>query len=404
MSDDMYDHGRRAYLTALVTAAGVSGCLGLEESEATPSGIRNGSSTPETGTDEDTSTLDGSGPESSEETLPPGTRWTFDANGPFVAGPVYADGTVIATSIDRNVYGIDGDSGEQRWAAATETALEAGLDVVDGTAVAAGIEEQLGVAVDDGTTSYQYVDFDKGVDLQTAGNGLVYQARIVTGGIRAVRPGTGEIAWSDRTAHRTDAEDPNERTDDMASDGETVCLAVDPNSQAGPPWGFAGYDAETGEQLWYIERDLDIDNVVPRVAVSDGICLADSGDSHHMILDARTGAVQRESRSSVGEIYGAVDGTVVFSDLDGFQGADIETLETRWDSTINPSQTTFDGATLWLTDDDDTVYRTDVPSGEVTEMQQLETGESSLTGDLAVTDETVFVTTEDATLRALERQ
>lgn len=414
MRDDSFSQRRRGYLTALVSAAGFGGCLGLEESQPTPTGTatgtRSGTETPRAGQETDTggSTTDDSEPESRDEqpseSPPPGTRWTVDAGGPFIAGPVHVDGTVVATSIDRNVYGVDAATGETEWAAATETALENGLAVVDGTAVAVGIEEQVGVDISDGTTTYQHVGFPRGVREQAAGDGVVYQCRFNNGGIRAITPATGEVAWSDRTTVQADGEDHGSVVS-IAHDGETVCVGAQPDNQFGsPPWAFAGYDVDTGERLWYLERDLDFDSVSPEVAVSNGTCLAHSGDNHYMILDARTGSIRTESETSYFAVYGAVDGTVVLLRDGTVHGADIATIETRWQSDISPAQQTLDGATFWVTDDDATLYRIDVPSGEVSEVQQLEIGGSSLTGELAVTDETVFVTTEDATLRALERR
>lgn len=403
MGDDEYSHCRRGYLTTLVSVAGFGGCLGLEESQPTPTGTRSGTDTGtadgETGTE--TSSPGDSEPEGS---VPPGTRWTFDADGPFVDGPVHADGTVIATSVDRNVYGVDAASGEKQWAEGTETALEKGLDVADGTAVAAGVEEQLGVAIGDGSSTYQHVGFADGVREQTTGDGVVYQCRFNNGGVRAIEPATGEVAWSDRTAVQSDGEDHGSVVS-IAHDDGTLCVGVQPESQFGsPPWAFAGYDAETGEQLWYVERDLDVDSPAPEVAISEGICLGNSGVGHYVVLDARSGRIRTETEASYFIVYGAVDGTVVMQRDGRVQGADIATLETVWETDSRAVQHTLDGTTFWFTDDEAALYRADVPSGEVTEVQQLEIGESSLTGDLVVTDETVFVTTEDATLRALERQ
>ncbi|WP_262177530.1 PQQ-like beta-propeller repeat protein [Haloarcula laminariae] len=401
MHGEEYRRSRRGYLAALVTTAGFGGCLGLEESESTPSGTRMGTATAEMGT------ADESGAASTGESLPPGTRWTFDANGPFVGGPVYADGTVIVTSVDRHVYGVDETSGARQWDASTETELDNGLTVVDGTVVAAGIEEQLGVDAADGTPTYQHVDFDLGVLAQTSDDRRAYQARPVTGGVRAVDPTTGEVAWSDRTAKPTDAEQPNERVWDLALDGDILCAGVHPNSRNGsPPWGFAGYDADTGEQLWYVERDLDLDSsVYAEVAVSGGVCYGSVGD-HYMAIDARSGVVQREVENPdrALSMYGATNGIVVASVGVGLEGIDVETDETVWQSDAVPSDpASFDGSTFWFVSEG-SLYEIDVPSGTVHEHQSVTIGNTSLTGDLVVTDETVFVTTDDATLRALERQ
>ncbi len=400
MEPDSCRWSRRAYLTALVSTVGFGGCLGLEEPETTPSSTRNETST--TAADGESATPEASGPP--DESPPPGTQWTFAADGPFVAGPVYTDGTVIATSVDRNVYAVDGTSGTRKWAANTETELDNGLTVVDDTVVAAGIEEQLGVDVADGTTTYQHVDFNLGVLGQTGDDTLVYQSRPVTGGVRAVDPAIGEVAWSDRTAKPTDAEEPNERVWDIALDGDTLCVGVHPDSQNGsPPWGFAGYDAATGEQLWYVERDLDLDNVYAQVAVSNSVCFGAVG-SHYMLIDARSGAVLSEAEAESTPLYGSVDGTVLLSRGASLHGVDIETGDTRWQSDVTPSgPTSLDGSTFWFVSDG-RLYETDVPSGTVRERQSLALGDTSPTGDLVVTDETVYVTTEDATLRALERE
>ena len=420
MSDSDCRQGRRRYLAVLASVVGFSGCLGLEQSQSTPTGPRSDTRTgtdrmtAERETDTETSTPDDSEPdEEPEESLPSGTRWTFGAEGPFIAGPIHVDGTVIATSVDRNVYGVDAASGDQQWAVATETAVEKGLDVVDGTAVAAGNEEQLGVDIGDGTTTYQQVGFAHGVRQQTAGDEMVYQCRFNNGGIRAIIPATGEVAWSDRTAVQSDGEE-HGSVKSIANEGETVCVGAQPESQFGsPPWAFAGYDAETGEQLWYIERDLDLDGVNPEVAVSDGICFA-AIDNHYMAIDARSGTVQTEIEQSntSRRVYGAVDGIVLLLRNGQLHGADIGTGETRWQFDVDfyAPPSSLDGSTFWFTDGGK-LYEADVQSGSVRERQSLNVGDTSLTNGvvsdtdgLAVTDETVFVTTEDATLRALERQ
>ncbi|WP_136717129.1 outer membrane protein assembly factor BamB family protein [Halorientalis salina] len=391
--------GRRRYLAALAGVVGFSGCLQFSEGGDTASPTRNGTRTPTPQTTAQSTA------EADTESLPPGTRWTVDAEAPFVAGPVHVDGTVVATSVDRHVYGVDAATGDQQWAAGTETSLENGLTVVDGVTVAAGTEEQVGVGVSDGSKRYQHVDFEYGSRAQTAGDELVFQSGFLNGGVRAVRPATGEIAWSSEI-DESESESSTSRPG-IDHDGETVCVGINPEGRhGGPPWGFAGYDAASGEELWYHERDSDVDHANPSVVVSEGVCFGYSGWDHYMSIDARSGEVRTEvADSGVGTIYGAADGTVVLTNRAELQGVDVATGETRWRSDRTPAHDTlsFDGSTLWFVDDSDTLYRADVPSGDVREVQALELGDTSLTGDLAVTDETVFVTTEDATLRALDR-
>lgn len=363
---------RRDYIAVLAASTSLSGCLQFSNSESGEGGA--GDTTGEGGTGDATG-----------ESRPADTRWTFNAQAPFIAGPVYANGTVVATSVDRHVYGIDATTGEKQWQVRTETNLDQGLTIVDGIAVAGGNEEQLGVRVADGTVQYRHVDFDWGIRRQVPGDEMVFQCDF-TGGVRAVRPQSGTRVWRDVFDHRAYSID---------HDGNTVCIGLDLDG-LNTGVGFAGYDLKSGEQLWFLER-ASVDSA--RVAVSDGACYC----SDEILIDSRTGEILKEGESTfTGWPKIADDGVVVTSGLDKLYGYDIKTGERLWTVSHTPSTIHDADDTFWFVDQN-TLYRLNVASGELRQTGTIDLPGIGEEGSLWVTDETVFATTTNPTLYALEK-
>ncbi|MBX0325422.1 PQQ-binding-like beta-propeller repeat protein [Halomicroarcula sp. F13] len=393
---------RRQYLTALAATVSLGGCLQFSESAATQtstdaaadaSGEAGSNSTATAGanTQTDTPTAD----------LPPGTEWIANAQAPFISGPVVTDGTVLATSIDRHVYAFDAATGQKQWTVTSDTELEKGLAATGGIAVAAGFEEQLGVAIDDGTVSYRASGFENGTRAQTVAGGTVFQCGVQKS-LRALDPTTGDAKWTNT------GDGPRVAVD---NDSETVCIGIQPTGHHGePPWAFAGLDATTGEELWHIERDLADSSANPRVGVAGGTCLAYNGGDHHMLIDARSGDVQTEvTDSRIGRIYDTTADTIVVSRGTKLAGIAGSTGDVTWTTAIGPGShdATYlaDDGTFWALSGT-SLSRVDVASGTASAAGDLSLGGVDVAGTgvsdgLAVADGRVFVTTSDARLRAL---
>ncbi|QLH81373.1 PQQ-binding-like beta-propeller repeat protein [Halosimplex pelagicum] len=420
---------KRQYLAAIAASVSLGGCLQFSEADTTANKPRPTSDRPETTTESgptpdqfeatddpetpnetktssrDRTTEDSTTQSQPTETpaLPPGTRWIANAQAPFIAGPVVVDETVIATSLDRHVYAFDIETGAEQWSVSSETKLNKGLSVLDGVAVATGFEEQLGVAVDDGTVTYRkQAGVESGIRAQVIADDAVYQCG-VQGGVRALDPDTGEYQWT------APSDKPRVAID---HDGDTICVGLHPTGKHGsPPWAFAGFDAATGDRLWYVERDSDASSVNPQIAVADGTCLAYNSSNHHMRINARTGDIHTEvTDSQIGRLYGTANGTIVVTRGSELQGISNSTENVIWATTVGSGRynaTCFDDGTFWYLSNQ-TLYKTDISTGDATTVGDLSLGGTSVDGTgvedgLAVAGETVFVTTSDAHIRALEQ-
>ncbi len=389
---------RRRYLTALAAAVSTGGCLQFTEPATTATDEQRETAQSGGASDETTTETEAARTNTSTANQSSGAAWRASANAPFVAGPVVADGTVVATSLDRHVYGFDATTGRQQWSANSETELDKGLTVVDGVAVAAGVEEQLGVAINDGSVTYRKSGFENGTREQAAAADTVYQCGI-QGGLRSLDPVTGDRRWL------ATSEEPRVVVD---HDGDTVCVGLHPTGHHGaPPWAFAGFDAATGEELWYVERNIEDANANPSVAVAGGTCLAYNGGSHHMVIDARSGEVRREvTDSRIGRLYGSTDDDIVVSRGGKFEAIDGQTGKTRVRTTVGPGTpdaTHLGDGTFWFLSGT-TLYRFDIDSGEAATVGDLAldgTQVGDRDGGLAVVGETAFVTTSDARIHAL---
>lgn len=400
---------RRGLLAALGTSVTLSGCLKFRELQSDSSTPITGTS-PETRTDSSHTPSESRLPRTISESLPDGTNWAFQARAPFQEGPRYSAGTVLATSVDRHLYALDAKSGEKRWSKDVYNKLDAGLTVVNGIVVAAGSSERIGVGISDGETRFHKTGYDTGIRAQTGIGDTVYQCRLPSG-IRAINPTNGEIKWTvsnDKPAPTIDA------------DTDTVCVSYEPEGHFGkPPWAFGGYDAETGEELWFIKRDKETDQGDGRVIVLDGVCFGFGGDGHYTTIDTRSGQILHEGQTKhLGLILGAFDGIVLLYSLysSTFVGWDVTNAEVVWQAENDlsyPDAITQIGSTLWFVTFE-RLYRLSIPDGKITQVRTINLGgqsienasyafQSAFPPNLALTEEMVFLFTEDAKLRAIQR-
>lgn len=402
-NNDNSTTGRRRYLAAVATSLGLSGCLQFSESDTITEEPELTSNQPETTSQDSTAQERPTQTETDTSELPAGTKWIARAQAPFISGPIVVDGTVLATSLDRQVYAFNAETGTEQWTVASKSKLDNGLSVLDGTAVAAGFDEQLGITVNDGTVTYRkQAGSESGARTQVAADGAVYQCGI-QGGVRALDPATGKYLWT------APSDEPRVSVD---HDSDTVCVGLHPTGHHGaPPWAYAGFDAATGEQLWSVERNLDASSVHPQVAVAGGTCLAYNGSDHHMRIDARSGEVQTEVMDSgIRRLYGTSDKIFVLDRGTDLQGIDGATGDTIWTTTAGSGRydaTYLDTGTFWHLSNK-TLYKADVATGDATTVGELSLDGASIDGTgvedgLAVAEETVFVTTSDARLRALKQ-
>ncbi|WP_277552355.1 PQQ-binding-like beta-propeller repeat protein [Halobaculum limi] len=390
---------RRRYLAALATTIPFTGCLNFSQSQESTTTQSSEQATTQAATASTQPPSQESTPaeETATPELPEGTLWAFRANAPFIAGPVHKDGLVFATSVDRHLYALNTGDGTEQWTAETTNELDKALTVCNGVVVASGADEVLGVRLTDGSTVFNETGYGSGIRAQVSTTKTVYQS-LFPHGLRALDPVTGTALWTVE----------NDLSGvEIATDGETVCVAYNPEEKFGdPPWAFGGYDAETGEELWYFKRNPDRDRERLGVAVSEGLCFATDG-AQALFIDARSGTIQAEESLNVSYVHGAADGVVAVGSSDlGLQGRDMSTGNSVWqtgESVRAYGPNTTDESRLQFYEDDQ-LYTLEIPSGEYTTSELGSLGDADLTGELAVSDSSVFLTTEDARVRAVERQ
>lgn len=222
----------------------------------------------------------------------PVVRWTFHADGPFVASPAVVDGLALIVSGEGRLHAIDIATGDREWtmelgaeaAAATPTlvgelAVVADLDGVVHGIDLGGREERWTTRLDAGVRGAAAAAGDT-IVVATI-EGTAYGLAPATGAVRWEAPLPGGVEWSvaasDGIAFFTTA------------GGHVVALAID-----------------DGGQRWSTRAAASGNGGTP--AVSDGMVFAgvgfhadDAADTALVALDAETGTLRWRLASATGE-------------------------------------------------------------------------------------------------------
>ena len=375
----MDDASRRQYLrrSLLVGAAMLGGCLAEEtptEGGATPTETDAG------GTREPTPTTSGPVTTTGHDTPTPtdpatpsgeGLEWWVDRGAPVTATPAVADGTVYAGTEDGTVSAHASDTGETTWEHEADeqiqelTVGEGHVLAVSGTTELSAGQELYVLDAATGDERWTFGPTDWWLDLLTVREGRVYVGTEddVVGErnetLYAVGLEAGEPAWEatvgdpreavfdDETLYlsttdRVDAfatDDGTERwhaaTPDptfttLAVAGGTVVQGFEPEDA--DVFGLvAGFDADTGEELWRLD-----DWFVTSTAARDGDLYV--GGERVVSVDPADGTAEWTFEEGGFLTDGSVDEGRVYAGGDGLAALDRASGDGAWTFTPDPAQ------------------------------------------------------------------
>ncbi|MEW6635903.1 MAG: PQQ-binding-like beta-propeller repeat protein [Actinomycetota bacterium] len=166
--------------------------------------------------------------------------WSFQAEDNIASRPAIAGDVVIFGSEDRNVYGVEATTGEERWR------LETGGPVVSSPALAAGVavigsDDGAVYGIDPATGKRRWLHLTEGpIEAPVvAADGVAYVASR-SGELVALDAESGEEIWTSAPADVL-------RT--AAAVGPSAVFAVDDN------YDLLAFDRETGRKLWEVLSD-----------------------------------------------------------------------------------------------------------------------------------------------------
>ena len=309
-------------------------------------------------------------------------RWVFETGQRVFSSPAVVDGVVYASSDDGILYALDTETGEPVWCRSLNYSRDTDNDGADSSP--AVVDGRLYVGnrpPEDSDTSFYCLDAE-----------------------------TGEILW------RTNEMNPDEGVD-YANAWVRSSPAVHEGRVYFGSWDhhIYCYDAETGEKIWEFETGLII---YSSPAVHDGRVYFGSLDSYLYALDAETGELvwrfeaekssqlDRESISESANIAASPairDGTVYFTENTGNAYAlDAEDGTVIWKSDgygLSQSAPAVDDERMYTSRSED-IVALDTETGEV--VWSYETQEPIYASNPSVTDEAVYMGSNDGYLYALE--
>jgi outer membrane protein assembly factor BamB len=269
--------------------------------------------------------------------------WTFQAEEPVHTSASAADGMIYIVSAGGHVYGLDSQTGQEKW------------------------------VVPIGLMSFSSPTFADGVLYVGISNQLY-----------ALDGQTGEQLWK-HGLYWTDSS--------PAVAGGMVYIGNDVGH-------FYALDGQTGQEVWKFETD---GKIISSPAVADGRVYFGSGDGYLYALDSRTGQPvwQYGTTGAVNSSPAVAEGTVYFSSYDGHLYAlDSQTGQEKWEFSIGKdllaSPAVADGM-VYFDDMMGSLYALDSQTGQ--EVWKLKGWASSLP---AVADGVVYFTSYDGHLYAVD--
>ncbi|MFC7072601.1 PQQ-binding-like beta-propeller repeat protein [Halovenus rubra] len=363
--------------------------------------------------------------------------WSFEADDTIGGNPVVADGTVYAGSYDQHFYAIDADTGMEEWAFEP---TGSGFNYVKSTATVVGDKVYVGcsdgnvyaIDTDSGEEWWSFATDDKIMGSPAVVDGIVYVASQDTT-LYAINAETGVREWEYETGGRVSVESSATVADGtvyLAGSGQQLC-AVDAETGQ-EQWSFdcssgkktpvvgdnrvylAGQgelhavDTVSGEEVWQVEFEYDLD-LSPVYA--DGTLYQPHHDTL-VALDPETGDQQWtfETGDSIqaapAVTYGALFLTSQDRNLYALteDGAPVDVPEAAIDDSDDDDAIDVSEEPGWSTDRG-TLARTGAISGsgpteEPTSRWEYETDDRKQ--GIAALNGTLYVTSEDSTLTALE--
>ncbi|HET7271879.1 MAG TPA: PQQ-binding-like beta-propeller repeat protein, partial [Rubrobacter sp.] len=244
--------------------------------------------------------------------------WAFEAGDNVASRPVVAGNTVVFGSENRNVYGLDARTGEERWKVKTGGPVVSSPALTEGVVVI-GSDDGAVYGLDSSTGDRKWLYLAKGpVEAPvTADNGMAYVASR-SGEITALDARTGKEIWSSS---------PGDVLRTAPAVNDTKVFVVDDSHD------LLAFDRQTGKKRWEIPNGS---YVGPPLVVGDGLIVARSD-----------GNIQRLDPD--GKRMEGWDGAVAGNPIDG-------------DPTFSLGPTAGGGA-VWAATDKAAVVRLGPPTG-----------------------------------------
>ncbi|MCC7492534.1 MAG: PQQ-binding-like beta-propeller repeat protein [Fimbriimonadaceae bacterium] len=307
--------------------------------------------------------------------LPLSLKWEFATKDCVYSSPAVANGSVFIGSTDKQLYGLDVDSGAERWTYDAEAELHASPCVLDGRIFIGALDGQMHcVEQETGRPVWRQ---RLGESLASSVRGLGPRLFVGTtdGSLVAFAPDDGQVLWRTTLPGRVDAS--------PATDGEWVAAGT---SEA----GLVLLRADSGEVVWQWQV---AGGLRGSPLLADGHLVVSGADGRLELLDlggtlvwtAFLGAAVNSSPALAhGRIYcGAADGEIAAIDL--ATGRRAWTFEAEGDVSASP---TVAGNTVFVGTHGGHLYALKADDGEL--LWRYRTG-YSIHSTPAVADGRLFV-------------
>jgi outer membrane protein assembly factor BamB len=247
--------------------------------------------------------------------------WAFETGDNVASRPVVAGDTVVFGSENRNVYGVDAGTGEERWKVETGGPIVSSPALVEGVVVI-GSDDGAVYGLDPATGDQRWLYLAEGpVEAPvTADDGVAYVASR-SGEVTALDARTGKEIW---------ASAPGDVLRTAPAVNETGVFVVDDSHN------LRAFDRQTGKKSWEITNGS---YVGPPLVNGDGLVVARS-DGRIQHLNPDGGRMQPEKGWNDASAGNPIDGDPTFS--------------------IGP---TAGGGAVWVATDTAAVLRLGLPTG-----------------------------------------
>jgi outer membrane protein assembly factor BamB len=315
-----------------------------------------------------------------------GVKWAFKAGGPIVASPTLAGGVVYIASLDRYLYAVDQESGQEKWKfqsrmpIASSPAVAGGaIFFVSSTGALAALDAATGTPKWVFAAEYERRFEAKNLHGYPPAAQTMPDAWDVFVSSPAVAEGKVFFGSGDGNVYAVDAETGILQWKFPTGDVVHASPAVVNGTVFIGSWdgNFYAIDAESGQRKWVFEagRDPAIHNQVgfqSSPAVVDGVVYVGCRDAHVYALDAKTGRKRWDYPTSKSWVNGtpAVRDGVVYvgtSDTARFMALDAKTGRLKWVAQGNGyifSSAAIAGPTAYVGDHSGTLHAIDLVTGK----------------------------------------
>jgi len=312
-------------------------------------------------------------------------QWSFETGNDISSSPTVVDGTVYIGSDDTNIYAISAENGSEQWTYQTGDYVESEPAVVDDTVYFGGIDGNMyALSAKDGTEQWTFKTGEEVFSSPVVNDSTVY------------------IGSNDNRIYALSAEDGIEQWSHQVGDSVSS-VAVEENSVfvTGDDSVYA-LSADDGAEQWSFQAD---GIVQTKPAVVDSTVYVGSEDTNVYALSAEGGTEQwsYETGDSVYSSPTVVGGTVYVGSLDHIVYAlSAETGTRQWVSNIGAAvwpEPAVRNDTVYIGSNDNRIYALSAEDGDM--QWRFQTG-GPVYSSPAVMTGTVYIGSLDGNVYALK--